>query len=188
MVIAVQTARMPKGRDAWFGLMWLGLIALILLSGLCTAFALVVTAVQARQESQQAQWPEAPANVDISRMEQRSIRRRQIFHLHCQLSYEVGAERHLMNLYSRFVPGPNVPQYPAGQIEPLEEWVRVHPPGTPMRVRYDPSDHAKAVLAADYLPYGGPQTAKNVRLVEACAGSFFALLLIARLVRPREPR
>jgi hypothetical protein len=49
----------PKGQ-----LMWLGLMMLVALSGLCTIFASVVTAAQARQEHAQARWPEVTARVD----------------------------------------------------------------------------------------------------------------------------
>jgi hypothetical protein len=42
-------------------LMWLGLIVLVVLLGLCTTFALVVTAAQAWQEHAQARWPEVTA-------------------------------------------------------------------------------------------------------------------------------
>jgi hypothetical protein len=38
--------------------MWLGLMVLVVLLGLCTNFASVVTAAQGWQEHAQAQWPE----------------------------------------------------------------------------------------------------------------------------------
>jgi Protein of unknown function (DUF3592) len=188
MVVTVKTASMPKDREAWLGLMWLGLFALLLLSGLGSIFVLVVTAVEARQEHSQAQWPETTAYVVISRLERSSTGRRQRFRIHCRLGYEIGAERDVTNLYSRYVPGPDVPQYPANQIEPFDDWVEDHPPGTPIPVRYDPGDHAKAVLVTDYMPYGGPRTTQNVKLLEAVAGAFLVLLVIARIVRPTTPR
>ncbi|MGA8678094.1 MAG: hypothetical protein WB621_23000 [Candidatus Acidiferrales bacterium] len=60
-----------------------------------------------------------------------------------------------------------------------------HPQGTPILVRYDPADHTKVVLVANYMPRGGPRTPSNVKLLEVCAGSFLVLLTIARITRPR---
>jgi hypothetical protein len=107
------------------------------------------------------------------------------YHIHCCLSYAVGAEQNVANVYSRNVPSPGIWQSPPNQIGPLEQWVEEHPPGTPIAVRYDPADHTKVVLVASDMPRGGPRTPSNVKLLEVCAGSFLVLLTIARIIRPR---
>jgi len=69
------TEAAPKGQ-----LMYLGLAVLVLLSGLCTIFASVVTAAQAWQEHAQARWPEVTGRVDCappSNVDRRALRSRQ---------------------------------------------------------------------------------------------------------------
>jgi hypothetical protein len=180
----ITTESAPKGQ-----LLRLGLIVLLALSGLCTIFASVVTAAQAWQEHAQARWPEVTAFVDKCGLNQTSSGRREKFYIRCRLSYAVGAQQNVANVYSSNVPSPKIWQYPPNQIGPLEEWVDQHPPGTPIVVRYNPDDHRKVVLVAnDIPPHGGPRTPRNVRLLEVCVGSFLVLLIIARITRPRSAR
>jgi hypothetical protein len=166
-------------------LMWLGLMVLVVLLGLCTIFALVVTAAQAWQEHAQARWPEVTARVDECGLNKTSSGPRR-YYIDCRLSYAVGAEQNVTNVYSTNVPSPEVSQYPPNQIAPFEDWVDEHPPGTPVVLRYDPSHHTKVVLVANYMPRGGPRTPNNVKLLEFVGGSFLALLMIARITRPRS--
>lgn len=159
---------------------------LVVLLGLCTIFASVVTAVQAWQEHAQARWPEVTARVDDCGLSRTSTGRRDRFYIRCRLSYAVGAERNVAKIYSGSVPSADVGQYPPNQIAPFEKWVDEHPPGTPIVVRYDPANHTKVVLVANYMPRGGPRTPDNVKLLEFFAGSFLVLLTIARFRRPRS--
>jgi hypothetical protein len=174
------TQSAPKGQ-----LIWLGLMVLVAFSGLCTIFVAVVTAAQAWQEHAQAQWPEVTAHVDRCGLNQTSSGRREKYYIRCRLSYAVGTEQDVANVYSRNVPSPKVWQYPPNQIGPFEEWVDGHPPGTPMVLRYDPANHTKVVLVAADTPLGGPRTATNLKELEVAAGSFLVLLTIARITRPR---
>ena len=171
----------PKGQ-----LMWLGLMVLVALSGLCTIFVSVATAAQARQEHAQARWPEVTARVDRCSLDRTSSNGRRKFYIHGRLSYAVGAEQNATNIYSTNVPAPEIWQYPPNQIAPFEEWVDKHPQGAPIVVRYDPAEHTKVVLVATDMPQGGPRTPSNVKLLQVCAGSFLVLLTIARLTRPRS--
>ena len=166
-------------------LIWLGLMVLVVLLGLCTIFASVVTAAQAWQEHAQARWPEVTARVDRCGLTKSSTGRQR--YISCRLSYAVGAEQNATNVYSSKVPPPEVQQYPPNQIGPFEEWVDEHPPGTAIIVRYDPADHTKVVLVANYMPRGGPRTPNNVKLLEFLAGSFLVLVTLARITRPRSP-
>jgi hypothetical protein len=168
-------------------LIWLGLMVLVVLLGLCTIFASVVTAAQAWQEHAQARWPEVTARVDTCGLNKSSTGQRHgSYYISCRLSYAVGAEQNTTNVYSTKVPPPEVQQYPPNQIGPFEEWVDQHPPGTPIVVRYDPAHHTKVVLVADYMPRGGPHTPNNMKLLEFLAGGFLVLLAIARITRPRS--
>ncbi|HXA00088.1 MAG TPA: DUF3592 domain-containing protein [Candidatus Dormibacteraeota bacterium] len=162
------------------------LMLLVVFSGLCTIFASVVTVAEAWQEHAQARWPVVEARVDTCGLKQGSSGRRQNYYIRCRLNYVVGDEQNATNVYSSSVPSPEVWQYPPNQIGPFQEWVDNHPPGTPISVRYDPGNHKKVVLVADYMPRGGPRTPNNVKLLEVCAGSFLVLLVIARITRPRS--
>jgi hypothetical protein len=170
----------------WLGLMWLGLSALVALSGLCAIFASVVTLAEAWGEYAQARWPEVTALVDNCKLKRTSSNGGRKFHIQCRLIYSVGAEQNAANIYSMNVPAPEVWQNPPNQIAPFAEWVDEHPQGTPIVLRYDPANHAKVKLVADYMPGGGPRTTNNVKLVEFFAGSFLVLLLFARITRPRS--
>lgn len=177
------TGTVQKGR-----LIWLGLMVLVVLLGLCTIFASVVTVAQAWQEHLQARWPEVTARADRCGLNKASSGRKKHgwYYISCRLSYAVGAEQNATNVYSSKVPPPEVRQYPPNQIGPFEQWVDQHPPGTPIVVHYDPADHTKVVLAANYMPRGGPRTPNNVKLLEFLAGSFLVLLTMARITRPRS--
>lgn len=168
-------ATMPKR-----SLLWTAFILLVLLTGLGTIFASVVTAAEAWQEHAQARWPEVTAQVARCRMHRTSTGRRNGYYIDCRLSYAVGAEQDVTSIYSRTVPGPDVWQYPPNQMGPFEEWVDAHPPGAPIAVRYDPANHSKVVLVATDMPGAGPRTGSNIKQVEFWGGSFLVLLLIVR--------
>ena len=154
--------------------------------GLCSLFALVVTALEAWQEHHQARWPEVTAHVAECGLKRPSSGRRNTFYIRCRLTYAVDREEYTANLYSRNVPPPDVWQYPPNQIAPFEAWVNRHPRGTPMVVRYNPADHAKIVSVEANMPGNGPKTASNVKVLGFFAGGFLVLFTIARITRPKS--
>ena len=176
----MMTENVTKRRVLWRGVVaFLGLFA-----GLCTLFALVVTAGEAWQEHAQAQWPETIARVDRCYLHQTSTRRRDRYYIDCRLSYAVGTEQIAAHVYSANVPSREVPQYPPNQIGPLEDWVDRHPAGTQMAVRYDPAKHNKVVLIATDMPRaGGPHTVNDLKLLGFFAVSSVLLLSLARVWR-----
>jgi hypothetical protein len=177
--------KMTTGTAQKGSFMWAGLILLVILFGLCTIFASVVTVAQAWQEHFQARWPEVTARVDECGLNRTSSGRREKFYIDCRLSYAVGAEQFATNIYSTSVPSPEIWQYPPNQIAPFEEWVNDHPQGTPIVMHYDPANPTKVVQVADNMPRGGPRTPNNLKLLEILAGSFLVLLILARVTRPR---
>jgi hypothetical protein len=168
-------------------LLWLGLLVLVILFGLCTVFASVVTVAQAWQEHVRARWPEVTARVDECGLRRTSSNGMRKMYIRCRLSYVVGTEQQSTYVYSSNVAAPEIWQYPPNQVAPLEAWVAAHSQGTPIVMRYDPADHSDLVpvTAADVL-IGGPHTTNNVKLLEVCAGTFLALLVLARLTWPRS--
>jgi Protein of unknown function (DUF3592) len=167
-------------------LMWLGLIVLVALSGLCTIFVSVATAANAWQARAQARWPQATARVDRCSLDRTSSNGSRKVHITCRLSYAVGPEQNVAEVYSSNVAAPEIWQYPRNQIGPLQEWLKEHAEGTPIVVRYDPANHIRVVLVSDNMPFGGSRTVKNVQLLEICAGLFLILLMIARITWPRS--
>jgi hypothetical protein len=162
------------------------LAVLALLSGLCTILALVVTVAEAWQEHAQERWPAVTAHVDRCVLDQTSTGRRENYYIDCRLSYVAGDKRSVADVSSAHVPSRELWQYPPNQIGPFEDWVADHPPGTPVIVRYNPANRAKVVLAANYMPRGGPRTQGNIELLEIWAGSFFVLLAVVRITRPKS--
>jgi len=171
---------------------WRGLVLLLasffgLTAGLCTVFALVVTAVQAWQDHAHERWPEATAQIqqcglDIYTHKPESYR------INCSISYTVRGKEIVSHLHSRSTPAPSrvIWQYPPQQFEMLQDWVDAHPTGTPIVVHYDPASPGKAVLVATDMPLGGPPTRGNSRLLGVAAVSCVVLLAIARIMRPRS--
>ncbi len=169
-------------------LLWAALALLVVLSGLCTVFALVTTALQAWEEQAQKQWPEVTARVESCGMQQGSFGHRQMYQIDCRITFAVGTDQNIANIYSTTVPSPNISQYPPNQIAPFERWVEEHPAGSELVVRYDPADHRKAVLVSNFMPRGGPRTPSNLKLLGVLGGSFLLLLVIALITRPESMR
>jgi hypothetical protein len=167
-----------RGRPTWVGFVLFGVVALLALSGLCTVFVGVITAVQAWQEHGQETWPAATAWVEKCYLRQSSTRNRDWYYISCRLSYQAGFEQLEANISS----GQSV-RWPS--TGPLQEWIDAHPAGSEVAVRYDPSNHKKIVLAPPYMPGRGPHTADNVKFLLVCAGSFAVLLFVTRAMRPR---
>lgn len=167
---------------------WRGVAALVgFVAGLCTLFALVVTAAEAWQEPAQEQWPETTARVDRCYLHQTSTRKRDRYYIDCRLSYAVGPEQVRAHVYSAPAPSREVWQCPPNQIGPLEDWVDRHPPGTEMAVRYDPTKHNKMVLVATDMPRAGrPHPANDLKLLGFFAASSVLLLSLARVWRLRS--
>lgn len=158
---------------------------LILLTGLCSIFALVVTLGEGWQERAQARWPEATARVQSCGVEIYR-RRAQTYWIECRITYLVGDEEIGSEVHSRSTPAPSrvIWQYPPNVIGTMQEWVDAHPPGSPIAVRYDPGNHKKAVLVVTDMPLGGPRTPNNLKLLGGFAGSSVSLLGISRMLRP----
>jgi hypothetical protein len=173
----------PPGWRGWVVLLagFMGLFA-----GLCTVFALVVTAAEAWVEHAQAQWPKATARVQRCGLDI-YIHKPESYWIDCSIIYTVRGEDIVSHVHSRSTPAPQrlIWQYPAGQFEQLQEWVDEHPEGTPIAVHYDPANHKKAVLVTTGMPLGGPRTPDNLKLVGFFAVSCGVLLAIARVARPR---
>ena len=174
----------PQNQPGWRGWAMLVVSVLGLFAGLCTVFALVVTAAEGWVEHAQAQWPEATARVQRCGLDVYT-HNPETYWIDCGLSYTVRGEDVVSHVHSRSIPSPSRWQYPTGQLEQLQEWVDEHPDGTEIVVHYDPANHNKAVLVTTDMPLGGPRTPNNLKLLEFCGVSCVVLLAIARVARSR---
>jgi hypothetical protein len=153
--------------------------------GLCTLFALVTTIAQAWQEHAQSRWPAAMATVKQCRLVRSITSRHNYMYIRCNFAYEVGGEQLTARVFSGSVPPPEVAQYPPNQAAPLNDWLNDHPSGTPVAIRYNPSNHQSIVIASDGMPpYIGPKTPNNLKLLAAVGTGFLVVLAIFRLTRP----
>lgn len=170
-----------------------GLVGLLgLFAGLCTIFALVVSLAEGWREHQQTKWPQATGKIQRCSVEEhrgfRSDRPRDTAYIICRISYVIGAEEILTKVRSRSVPSPTraIWVYPSGQVEQMQSWINANPTGSPIVVHYDPADHQNAVLTSTDMPFGGPRTPSNLRLLSIGAIACVVLLTIARAFRPRS--
>ena len=68
----------------------------------------------------------------------------------------------------------------------MHQWVASHPSGTPIVVHYDPANPNSPVLTATDMPYAGPRTPNNLKLLLIAAGASVVPLMAAkRLARNR---
>jgi len=164
-----------------------GLVGLLgLFFGLCAIFAAVVSAAEAYREHVQSGWPEATARIQECSVEPyepfSSDGSGKIWRIECRITYSLGAEEIVARIRSRSAPH-------GADIAPLDQWVAKHPRLTIIVVRYDPSDHKYAIPAGIDMPYTGPRTPQNLKLLLIFVLGCVGLLTLARLIRkgPDDP-
>jgi hypothetical protein len=165
---------------------FIGLLGLFF--GLCTIFALVVTAAEAWRENAQAKWPAAKARIQRCGVDPYGSGRRASYRIQCRISYLVGDEEIVTKVGSRSIPSPQrmIWEYPSGRLDRMEAWANGHPQGTAMAVHYDPANHKNAVLVVTDMPLGGPHTPDNLKLLTIAAVGCVVMLSIARIMGRRS--
>jgi hypothetical protein len=154
-------------------------------AGLCTVFAVVVTAAEAWHEHLQAQWPEVTARVQrcaVDYYRESAGGGSNGYFISCRVTYSVEAEASTATIRSRRVLSPAWPD-PSANIDRLHDWVDAHPPGTPIAVHYNPARRENVVLVRTDMPFGGPQTPNNLKVLGGAAGICAALLAIVAITR-----
>jgi len=158
-----------------------GLVGLLgLFFGLCAIFAAVVSAAEAYREHVQSGWPEATARIQECSVEPyepfRSDGSGKIWHIECRIMYAPDSQEIATRIRSRSAPH-------GADIAPLDQWVAEHPRLTIIAIRYDPSDHKRAIAAGTDMPYTGPRTPQNLKLLLIFALGCVVFLAFARLIR-----
>jgi hypothetical protein len=176
------TQAMSQNEAGWRG--WVTFVAatLGLLCGLCTLFALVVTAAQAWQEHAEAGWPQATAQVEQCNLEIYS-HRHMSYWINCSISYPVRGRQVASTVHTLTIPAPSntIWESSPGMFGRMQEWVDRHPQGSSIRVHYDPARPEKAVPVETDMPRGGPQTPNNLKLLGFFAVSCVVMVIIARM-------
>ena len=157
-----------------------GLVALLgLFAGLCSLLAGVVTVADAWREHNEAGWPAVTATIEKCSLERYNTLNRRgprvVWRVECRIRYEAGTEDVSTKIRSR--------SSPAGSgVALMNQWVAGHRPGSWMEVHYDPSDHRKAVLVTTDMPFAGPRTPNNLRLLLIAVVACVVLVSIARIM------
>jgi hypothetical protein len=185
-MVEMTTPGAPQNQPRWRGLAVAVPGLLGLTAGLCTIFALVVTMAEAWVENAQARWPNAEARVEKCGVDIYT-HRPEAYWIDCSIRYTVRGDEIVSHIHSRSTPAPRhvILQYPAQQVEKLQEWVDQHPEGTPILVHYDPANPKKAVLLTTDMPLGGRRTPDSLKLLTLFAVTCVVLLTIARVARVR---
>ena len=157
-----------------------GLIGVLaLFAGLCTIFVLIVTVADSWSEHKQERWQQATASIERCSVEPfipyRSKSRDPVWYIQCRIGYRADADQIETSVRSR-----TTGSLWGGVLPEMRQWVDHHPPGSPMVVHYDPVLPRHAVLTETDMPYAGPRTPDNLKLLAISAVAFVGLVMVAR--------
>jgi hypothetical protein len=155
------------------------------LAGLCAIFALVVSVADGVREYAQKSWPQATATVEGCSVDPyvpiRSASRTPVWYVRCRIGYRTDSDEIETSIRSR-----STTSGWGGDAEGMRRWVAHHRSGSQLVVHYDPSEHKTAVLTATDMPYAGPRTPDNLRLLLISSVAYFGLLVISRRCRAQS--
>ena len=148
-------------------------------------FALIATIAEGWSEHQQQSWPEATATLEKCSVDPyiplRSASRTPVWQIHCRIAYPVGSDQIQTSIRSR-----STGSGWGGDREGMRHWVNQHRSGTSIGIHYDPQKPTTAVLTTTDMPYAGPRTPNDLKLVLIAASAFLALSFLAKYSRPRS--
>ncbi len=157
---------------------------LAIFAGLCAVFALIVSVTDGWREHVQQTWPEATATVERCSVDPyislRSASHTPVWYIRCRIGYRADADQIESSIQSR-----STTSGWGGDIGGMRQWVTRHPSGSPIVVHYDPADPKTAVLTATDMPYAGPRTPHNIRLLLISSVAYVGLFMIARRLRSK---
>ena len=160
-----------------------GMVGLFgLFAGLCAVFARVVTGADMSQEYAQERWPAATATLQRCSVDPyypfRSDGGGVVWNIECRVSYPANDEQVQSRIRSRSARGD-------AEVEEMRRWVDQHRSGSAITVRYDPADHRSAVLTTTDMPYAGPRTPNNLRLLLIASVTCAVFLTLSLALRGR---
>jgi hypothetical protein len=142
------------------------------------------TVIDKWREHAQERWPQVTADIQRCSVDPYVTRRGRspIWHIRCRIGYRVGANQVESSIRSRSTASGR-----GGDTGRMRQWFASHPGGSPIIVRYDPTDPNIAILAATDMPDAGPRTPTNLKLLLISSVACLGLLTIARLLRSSYP-
>ncbi|HKV92112.1 MAG TPA: DUF3592 domain-containing protein [Candidatus Angelobacter sp.] len=159
---------------------------LVLFTGLCAIFALVVSVSDSWREHMQQNWPQATAVIKHCSVDPYVPFRRAggtpIWYIRCQIGYSVHGNQIEASIRSR-----STKSGWGGSLEAMHEWVYRNRPGSPIIIHYDPNAPQTAALIATDMPDAGPRTPNNLKLFLIASVFCLGLWMIARHLRTKQP-
>jgi len=156
---------------------------LSLFAALCTIFALGVTVAEGWREHAQSRWPAASVSLQHCALDTyvrvrggiRSTRSR----ITCEIQYAVNGDDVQARLHSASSSSDK-------DISRMQHWVSEHRTGKSIEIHYDPSNSKNAVLTETDMPFAGPHTPNNLKLLTFAAIAFVVFYSIARILQRRQ--
>ncbi len=157
---------------------------LSLFAVLCTIFALVVTVAEGWAEYAQRSWPVASASIQRCALDTyvrvRGGVRGKRSRITCDIQYAVNGENVQARLHSASSSSDR-------DISRMQHWVSEHRTGKSIEIHYDSSNSKNAVLTETDMPFAGPHTPNNLRLLAVAAVAFVVFYSLARILQRRQP-
>jgi len=156
---------------------------LSLFAALCTIFALVVTVAEGWTEHAESSWPAASASIQHCALDTyvrvrngMGIKRSRIT---CDIQYAVNGEDVQARLHSASSSSDK-------DISRMQHWVSEHATGKSIEIHRDPSNSKNAVLTETDMPFAGPHTPNNLKLLTFAAAAFVAFYSVAIILQRRQ--
>jgi hypothetical protein len=156
---------------------------LSLFAALCTIFALGVSIAEGWREHAQSTWPIATASIQRCVVDTyvrvRSGNRGTRSRITCDIQYSVNDNEVQARLHSASSSSDK-------DVSRMSHWASEHKPATSIEIHYDPSNSKNAVLTETDMPFAGPHTPNNLKLLAIATVAFVVFYSLARLLQRRE--
>lgn len=156
---------------------------LSLFAALCTIFALGVTVAEGWREHAQLSWPAASASIQHCALDTYvrvrgglSGRRSRIT---CDIQYAVNGEDVRARLHSGSSSSDK-------DISRMQHWISEHRTGKSIEIHYDSANSKSAVLTETDMPFAGPHTPNNLKLLAIATVAFVVFYSLARILQRRQ--
>ena len=152
---------------------------LSLFAALCTIFALAVSAAQAWSEHRHLSWPSAVASIRRCAVDTyrptHSGGRSLVSRIACDIRYSVGDS----DVQARIRSSSSSSDI---DVSLMRRWIAGHRPGASVEIHYDPSNPSAAVLTQTDMPFAGPHTPNNLKILAMAAVAFVVFYSLARIL------
>jgi hypothetical protein len=153
----------------------------------CPAFALIASIADVWREHVLKSWSEVAATIGGCSVDPyvplRSASRTPVWYIRCRIAYSTGSDKIETSIRSR-----TTTSGWGGDAEGMHQWVGKHPSGSTIVIHYNPQNAKDAVLTATDMPYAGPRTPSNLKLLLIASVACVGFFMLARQIRPNPQR